>query len=313
MSNTELIKELRLLTAAGMKDCKDALEEANWDLQKAVDIVKIKGQNISDGRSGRAATEGRIAIEGPFNGIATMCEVNCQTDFVSSNGAFVDFAQDVAASFYDSICNGTSFSLKSPLPDGSSFMCKDIEAARILTVSIIKENIVVRRWWAEQAQDPTVRIFAYLHSNDKIGVLLTMQAPSVEAANSKEFADLGSDLTMQICAMNPLGVSSDRIPLEEVDRQRVIFETQLKEDAKPKPEAMWPKIIDGKLSKWYKDVCLLEQESVISPKTTVNQVIKNVGSKLGGDIQIINFVRAEVGAGLEIKQSNLAEEVAKLM
>jgi elongation factor Ts len=186
-----------------------------------------------------------------------------------------------------------------------------VEDMRKEAVSKTKENIVVRRWWVEEAQAPGVRVFNYQHSNHKIGVLITMLAPSEGAANSPEFKALGEDLAMQICAMNPLAVSPDRIPVGEKDRQKAIFETQLKEENKP--QAMWDRIIEGKFRKWNTEVCLLEQESVVLPKTLVKQVIKNVGAKLGGEITVINFVRCQVGEGIEKKQDNLAEEVAKLM
>jgi len=111
--------------------------------------------------------------------------------------------------------------------------------------------------------------------------------------------------------MNPLAVSSERLSPDLIERQKGIFETQLQE--LNKPPATWAKILDGKFTKWYTEVCLLNQESVVVPKTTVNQVVKNAAVKLGGEVQIINFIRAEVGEGLEKKQDNLAEEVAKLI
>src|SRR5579885_519106 len=262
MNQLELIRELRALTSAGMKDCKDALEEASWDLQKAVDIVKVKGLNIADGRSGRTASEGRvdIAIDGS---LAVMIEVNCQTDFVANSKEFSKLVHDAKHKLY--------YNTKANLP----FNVSDVEDERKVVVSTTKENVVVRRWWAEQSDSPTVKVFAYQHSNNKIGVLVTMQAPSVEAANSPEFKSLGEDLAMQICAMNPLAVATDRLPTEDVERQKTIFETQLKE--LNKPQAAWPKIMEGKMRKWNTEVCLLEQESVVVPKTTVGQVVKNVG------------------------------------
>ena len=284
MSNTELIRELRALTSAGMKDCKEALEEANWDLQKAVDIVKVKGLNIADGRTGRVASEGRVAVD-HFSAGAALVEVNCQTDFVANNPEFVQFAQDVASDVV--IANVAR----------ETFAVERVEATRQALVSTIKENIVVRRWWVEEAMDPTVQVFSYVHSNAKIGVLLTLKAPTVEASRDSVFKDLGNDLAMQIAAMNPIAIDASRIPQDEKDRQKAIFETQLKEENKP--EKMWEKIMEGKFRKWNTEVCLLEQESVVVPKTTVKQVIKNVGTKLGGEIQVINFVRCQVGEGIE--------------
>ncbi len=301
MSNTELIKELRALTQAGMKDCKDALEEASWDLQKAVDIVKVKGLNIVSGREGRVASEGRVSITRTSDSLVSMAEVNCQTDFVAVSESFVNFSEDVVKAVGHMARNGETFHVDL------------VEAARKEVVSSTKENVVVRRWWVEESLNPAVKVFSYMHSNNKIGVLLTLQAPTETSANSADFKVLGDELAMQIAAMNPLAVSADRLDSTDVERQRGIFETQLKEDAKPKPEAMWPKIIEGKFRKWNTEVCLLEQESVVVAKTTVKQVIANVGAKLGGEITVVNFVRCQVGEGIEKKTDNLAEEVSKLM
>lgn len=300
MSNTELIRELRALTSAGMKDCKDALEEAGWDLQKAVDIVKVKGLAIADGRTGRVASEGRVDIARESDGsLAVMIEVNCQTDFVANSKEFALFVHNSKHKLYDNTVSGLPFAVS------------DVEDERKAVASTTKENIVVRRWWAEQTMLPFVKVFAYQHSNNKIGVLITMRAPSAQAANSPEFRALGEDLAMQICAMNPLATEPERIPADELDRQKAIFETQLKEEGKP--EKMWSKIMEGKLRKWNTEVCLLEQESVVIPKTSVKQVIKNVGTKLGGEIQVINFVRCQVGEGIEKGQTDLAKEVSDMV
>jgi elongation factor Ts len=307
MSNTELIRELRALTSAGMKDCKDALEESNWDLQKAVDIVKVKGLNIADGRTGRVASEGRIALgidqtvfaSGPTLSSGSIVEVNCQTDFVANSEEFRNFTGNVL------------LGLKVASITEKPFTADIVEAGRKEAVSKTKENIVVRRWHTEAPQNPLARVFAYQHSNAKIGVLITLLASNEAVASSPEFTALGEELAMQIAAMNPLAVDADRLSADERDRQRAIFETQLKEEKKP--EKMWEKIIEGKFRKWNAEVCLLEQESVVVPKTTVKQVMKNVGTKLGGEIQVLGFTRYQVGEGIEKKKENLAEEVAKLM
>ncbi len=301
MSNTDLIKELRALTSAGMKDCKDALEEAGWDLQKAVDIVKIKGLNIADGRSGKIASEGKVGLWASMD-LKTVCmaEINCQTDFVANGEDFAKFGRTVLTALGQSV------------EDSMPFTVDMVEDARKEVVSKTKENVIVRRWWVEQSLSPTtVKVFFYQHPNAKIGVLLTMAGTVDDCVFNRDFNLLGEDLTMQIAAMNPLAVDLSRIPAEERERQKVIFESQLKEENKP--EKMWEKILEGKFRKWSTEVCLLDQESVIAPKTSVRQVIKNVGDKLGGEIQIVNFVRCQVGEGIEKKQDDLAAEVAKMM
>jgi elongation factor Ts len=296
MSNTEMIRELRALTSAGMKDCKDALEETGWDLQKAVDVIKVKGLNIADGRTGRVASEGKVGIL--FTGgnqPACMAEINCQTDFVAGSEDFTKFAASALLKLGDA---GTDFT-----PDM-------VDDARKEVVAKTKENVVFRRW---QTVTPSgnERVFAYQHSNAKIGVLITLLASSEDIANSDDLRALGEDLAMQVCAMSPLSVSPDRISKLDKDRQEVIFRTQLAEEKKP--EKMWDKILEGKFRKWNTEVCLLEQESVVVPKTLVKQVVKNVGTKLGGEVTVVDFTRFQVGEGIEKKKEDLAEEVAKLM
>jgi len=301
MNKAELLKELRARTQAGMKDCHDALAEANDDLEKAVDIIKTKGQNIVSGRESKVAAEGLVVV-GHIQSekVMGMIEVNCQTDFVSRSPDFKQFADDCFTQL--------SHAVRENIPlDVNNQLVTDIRTA---IIGKTKENCVIRRWWVEEVVPDNCKTFSYVHNGGKLGVILSLQAPSAETVNSPEFNQLGSELAMQIAAMNPVAVSVDRLSPEDVTRQKSIFETQLRE--LNKPPAAWAKILEGKFNKWYTEVCLLEQESVVLPKTLVKQVIKNVGAKLGGDIQVINFIRCQVGEGLETKKENLADEVAKI-
>lgn len=302
MSNTEMIRELRALTQAGMKDCKDALEEAGWDIQKAVDIVKVKGLNVVDGRSGKVASEGCIMITESAQHMApvAMVEVNCQTDFVANSHPFRSFANQVSLA----VVNG-----------GAAFSAADVEEKRKEIVSSTKENVVVRRWWIEEALSPKAEVFSYLHPNLKIGVLLTLHCDCPgdwpeDATCTPEFSAMGNELAMQVAAMNPIAVSADRIAPEVLERQRAIFETQLKE--MNKPQAAHAKILEGKFRKWYSEVCLLEQESVVTAKTSVQQLLKNLSAKLGGEVTVVNFIRCQVGDGIETTKENYTDEISKL-
>lgn len=280
LSAMELIKQLREITMAGMKDCSDAIKQSNGDLQAAIDLIKIRGQNIANNKASQQALEGVIVDDSfctPTQDSKVLVEVNSQTDFTARNPNFINFANLTAGVFLDKLINNQPFSVD------------DVETERQQLVSSTKENIVVRRWVAEESTDANVKVFSYLHSNKKIGVLLSMLAPNEEVANSKAFNELGNDIAMQICAMSPVAISADRIPVEEVDRQTAIFQTQLKEEGKP--EAMWDKILQGKISRWHKDVCLLDQASVIVSKASIRQVIE----KLNKDIRLVNFHHLEVG------------------
>lgn len=302
MNKAEMIRELRALTQAGMNDCKEAIEQSGGDLQKAVDLIKTKGLNIADGRSGRAASEGVVCLITTGDQEAALVEVNCQTDFVANSQPFQNFAGVVATQMhFDMINNHGLFEYNS----------QAVERVRKDLVATTKENVVVRRWWVEQASAPNARVFNYIHSNKKIGVLLTLLAPSDEASVSSTFTELGENMAMQIAAMNPIAVSPDRLLAEDIERQMAIFQTQLTE--LKKPQAAWPKILEGKFRKWHTEVCLMEQESVWAPKTSVKQLVENAGKVLGGNIQVVNFIRCQVGEGVEVKKDNLAEEVSKLV
>jgi elongation factor Ts len=297
MANLELIKELRELTKAGMKDCKDALDQSNWNLEKALELVKIKGQNIVSSRANTIANEGIVCLSKKDNSYA-MLEVNSQTDFVSNNQEFIGFAKQTTDVLLDKFINQQSFS-----PN-------DVETARQELVSKFKENIVVRRWWVEETLDPNAKSFSYVHSNNKIGVIVSLLA-STDVCNTPEFDALGNDLAMQIAAMSPLSVSPEKMKQSDLEKQSVIFEAQVAELNKPEPARS--KILEGKLNKWYQEVCLENQESVVVPKKTIKQVVADVGAKLGTEIVIINFIRCSVGEGLQKTSEQLADEVNKLM
>lgn len=299
MNKVELIKELREATMAGMKDCNDALQEANFDLQKAIDIIKTKGKQIVSGRSGKIASEGRINLADVLLRGFTMVEVNCQTDFVANSPEFISFTEKVAKKISKATIEGRPFDVS------------EVESERSDLVARTKENIVIRRWWVQEAINPNVMIVNYLHSNSKIGVLMTILAPNEEVLGHPGLPEFAEGLAMQVAAMNPVAVSSDDLPADVVARQKDIFETQLRE--LNKPEVAWPKIMDGKFNKWYTEVCLLNQESIMASKKTVQQYIKDSAAEFGGEIKIVNFIRCQVGEGLDKKEENFADEVSKLI
>ena len=318
VNKTELIKELRALTQAGMANCKSALEETNWDLQKAVDLVKAKGLQNTTRQESKIAAEGvvRIRNEGLY---AAMVEVNCNTDFVAKSPAFSAFVDDVLEGVvqFMNIEQYPEFNLDNIEVNG-----KTLEQARKELISTTGENIVVRRWWVEQIASATSHIATYTHSNSKVGVMVSFgtalpgldpdgNIPSlIVPRNVPEFVEFADNVAMQIAAMSPLAVSKEKLLNEEVNRQQAIFETQLKE--LNKPEAAWPKILDGKFNKWYSDVCLLNQEAVFAQKKTIEDLLKDLEKQLGGQIKIFNFQRCSVGEGIEKNVDVLAEEVAKL-
>jgi len=297
LNKSQLITELREITQAGMKDCNDALKEAGYDLQAAVDIIKAKGKNIVSGRSGKIASEGRIAIATTPRGFV-MVEINCQTDFVANSPDFKSFADKTAERISHSVNEGRPFDVS------------EVEVDRAELVSRTKENVVVRRWWIQEVGNNKAMVANYLHGN-KIGVLLTVLASDENVLAHPECPSIVEGLAMQVAAMNPIEVSPYELPPHIVSRQRAIFETQLRE--LNKPEASWPKILEGKFNKWYTEVCLLNQESIIVPKKTVKEYLSDVGKSLGGEIRVVNFIRCQVGEGIDKPQEDFANEVTKLI
>lgn len=299
MSKLETIRELRALTQAGMKDCSDALQESGGDLQKAVDIIKIKGLNVVSSREGKIASEGMLTLATRGSQLAVLAEVNCQTDFVAKNTNFRDFANAVAQSVLKQHADGNVVSVD------------ELDEQRKSLIATTKENVVVRRWFIEEAINPNARVFSYVHINNKIGAMLTLLASSEDAWANPAFLQLGEDLLMQITAMNPTAISVENLPTDVVERQKAIFENQLREANKP--QTQWEKILTGKLNKWHAEVCLMKQESIIVPKSSVEKVIQQVSAKLGGEIVVVNFLRCQVGEGLETKKNDdFSMEVARL-
>ena len=230
-----------------------------------------------------------------------MLEVNCQTDFVARSEQFQSLANIAMQGLVVAVTNNQTW-------DGKD----DITSAAIENiVSSTKENVVVRRWWVEEVIAPTAQVFSYVHNGNQLGVILTLQAPSVEAAGDLRFTTLGNDLAMQVAAMCPVAISAEHVTSDIKERQQAIFETQLREANKP--AASWEKILAGKFNKWYSESCLLEQESVLQPKNSVKNVIAQVGKQLGGDIVVVNMIRCQVGEGIVKEKTDLADEVAKLM
>lgn len=299
MLDIEKIKELRLLTQAGIQDCKNALYEANGDIQKAVDIIKVKGQNIIS--SNKSATEGVVAISRVGNSVV-MIEVNCVTDFVARMPEFNKFV-DICL---ESLCNSVKLD--------EMWTLDKVESERKELMAITKENIKISNWWVESIFNSGAGIFSYIHTNEKIGVILTLFT-SEELVNHPDIVELGNNITLQIASMKPLAISSDKLSSSILERQQDIFTKQI--ETLNKPASSHNKILEGKFNKWYTEVCLLNQEFVIlnSPgnKISVGQAIKNLESKLGHKIEIVNFIRCEVGENVEKSKDNFALDAEKMV
>jgi elongation factor Ts len=300
-----MIKELRERTSAGMSDCKNALMEAEGDLDKAVEVILKKGLVKAASRAGKVATEGEVATwVSPDGRKGVIVEVNCQTDFVSRGDDFKNFVKNVVLVAQKL---GKGKDIGAEMYPGAD---KTVDHVRQDAVGRIGENIVLRRWDVLEAKGNNSVVQAYVHMGGKLAVLVEADAPSADAKSNPDFKTFVENCAMQIAAMNPIVVSKEQVSQPDIDKQKEIFHAQLKEEGKP--EGAWPKITEGKISKWFTEVTLLGQDNVWEQGAgTVDQIRGELGKKLGGEVKVHTFVRFGLGEGIEKKVENLADEVAK--
>jgi len=307
MSNVDMkqVKELRDRTQAGLNDCRAALIEAGGDMEKAVEVILKKGLAKSAKRAGAIATEGVVAAAVTADGkMGVLVEVNIQTDFAARNADFLKFVDGVVAAAQKA---KTGADLGAETFPGTS---DTVEATRQALVGKLGENITVRRWDRVTIDGPG-KVHSYVHLGGKVGVLLGVRAGSEAAAKAPAFDKFADDTSMQAAAMSPLYLTSSEVPDDAKKKQSDIYEAQLAEEGKP--EKARPKIIEGKLAKWLKEVCLLEQASVLETDKTVDQIRAALAKELGTDIVLARFVRFERGEGVEKPTSgDFAAEVAKM-
>lgn len=332
-----LIKELRERTSAGMSDCKNALVEAEGDLEKAVEVILKKGIVKAASRAGKVATEGEVATwvsSDKKKGV--IVEVNCQTDFVSRGDDFKGFVKNVV-DVASKLAKGKEIGAETY--PGSD---KTIDTIRQELVGRIGENIVVRRWDSIEAGANGV-VHSYVHVGGRVGVVLAVSAPSADAVSNADFTAFIENVSMQIAAMSPVVVEKAQIDEAMLAKQKEIFQAQMQKDLdeatariaelekatdlsptelaaekkaaqqkKGPPQERWPNVIEGKVNKWFTEVTLLGQENVWDPPAgSIDKIRTELGKKLGGDVKVTGFVRFGLGEGIEKKVENLADEVAK--
>jgi len=284
------VKKLREMTGAGMMDCKKALTENEGNLDAAVDFLRTKGLAAAQKKQSRIAAEGMVATVSEGN-VGVLVEVNCETDFVSKNEDFRAFASEVA-----------NYILKEKPADITAL--KAAKEAEVNEITLkIGEKIDIRRFSLVNAEGA---IGSYNHGG-RIGVLVNMN--NADSSNPA-VAELLKDLAMHTAAAAPKFVSSDDIDQDYKNKEAEIYAAQLKEEGKP--ENMIEKIVQGKLKKLSSEVCLLEQKFVKDPDTTVGALVAKVGKEVGLELTVANFQKMNLGEGIEKKEDNLAEEVAKM-
>ena len=294
------VKNLREMTGVGMMDCKKALAASDGDMDKAIEWLREKGLAASAKKAGRIAAEG-MAYSCVIDGVGVVVEVNAETDFVGKNETFVDFVKGVAATV--AACAPADLdALMECKYNGTDLTVTQQQQEMVL---VIGENIKVRRF-ARFADGTSV---PYIHAGGKIGVLVNL-----EVTGGIDATEVGKDMAMQIAALNPRFLDKGQVTQEVLDEEKKILLAQMANDPKmaSKPDKVKENIVAGKLNKFYSENCLLQQAFVKDGDVSVEQYMNAAAKKLGGTITLKDAVRFEKGEGIEKKQENFAEEIAKL-
>lgn len=299
MISAQIVKELREKTGAGMMDCKKALTEANGDMEKAIDILREKGLASAAKKSGRVASEGVIAtFVTEDKKHAAVIELNCETDFVSANEAFAQLANEIAEVAAKSEVKDVE-ELKALALNGST-----VQDAVTNLIAKLGENMSLRRVIKLDAPDGLVS--SYIHMGGKIGVLVQVKAENT----SDEVTSVARDIAMHVAALNPQFLDSTSVDADTIAREREIYRVQALNEGKP--EKIVDKMVDGRINKFFKEVCLVNQMFVKNPDLSIEGFLKEESKKYG-EITLVNFVRFEKGEGIEKEVVDFAAEVAAQM
>ena len=296
----QMVKELREMTGAGMMDCKKALVETDGDMDKAVEVLREKGLSKAAKKAGRIAAMGLVKTAFAADGTAAgIVEVNSETDFVAKNEEFIEFVDTLAAKAMESDAADMDAFMALPYGDGT--------VAEELTAKIAKigENMSIRRF--QKCSEEGVKYVGYIHGGGTIGVIVGLKTE----ASVEEVTVCGKDVAMQVASMNPKFLDETQVDQEWLAKEKEIAEQQLLNEGKP--EKMLEKIIPGKMKAILKEVCLVDQKFVKNGDLTVAAYVDSVAKEIGKDIKIVEMIRYEVGEGIEKKEENFAEEVAKQM
>ena len=289
MITASQVKELREKTGAGMMDCKKVLTETNGDEEKAIELLRERGIAKAAKKSGRIAAEGLVETYISEDGkVGVVVEVNAETDFVAKNEEFRNFVTDVAKQ----IAKENPADVEALL-NQKSITEPDKTVSEVLTnkIATIGENMSIRRFERFETNN---LLQSYIHGDGKIAVLVELENGTPE---------LAKDICLQIAAARPEYLDRDSVPAERLAKEMEILKAQAMNEGKP--EAIAEKVVQGRLGKFYSEICLVEQEFVKDPDTTVGKLVADKGAK------IVRFARFEKGEGIEKKEENFAEEVAK--
>ena len=296
------VKELREKTGCGMMDCKKALTSSNGDMEKAIDFLREQGLAAAAKKSSRIAAEGlAMAYTNEDSSVGVAIEVNSETDFVAKNADFQAFVKLCAETVMKQKPASVEELLAAKTENGQT-----IEAALQEKILVIGENIKIRRF--ERLEGV---VASYVHAGGKIGVLVKFDVADKSVASGEAFKTFAKDIAMQVAAASPAYLKREEVPAEVLEHEKKILKEQIVQGGAP--EKVADKILEGKIGKYYKEVCLVDQPFVKDGHMSVADYAKNVSKELGTEIKIDAFVRFEKGQGLEKKEDNFADEVAGMI
>jgi elongation factor Ts len=311
--SAQMVKDLREKTGAGMMDCKKALAESGGDFAKAEEWLRKKGISKAASKGARVAAEGLVGAEvSNGNKLGVLVELNSETDFVARNDEFVKLLSGLVAHVARHAPTSLENLHEQAWTDG-----KKVKDALTEKIATIGENISVRRFERFATEGG---LGQYLHANGRIAAMV-----EVLGSDKPEVAAVAKELAMQVAAMNPRYVSREQVPADVLEKEREIYREEIRNppppapgeirnpNKKPPPEERWPMIIEGKLNKFFENVCLVDQVSIKNDKQKVKDLVAEAGKAVGATLTVGRVVRYEVGEGIEKKKDDLAAEVAKTL
>lgn len=301
MITAQSVKELREKTGAGMMDCKKALTEAQGDMEKAIEILREKGLAAAAKKAGRVAAEGIVKTYiSEDKKSAGIVELNCETDFVAANEEFVTFADRLAQ-----MASTTSATTVEEFVAEKYDTENTVSEALTALIAKLGENMTVRRFNKFAVANGVVE--SYIHGGGRIGVVVEL---GCDADNTAVLTEVAKDVCMQVAAANPTFLSREDVDQESLEKEKEIYRVQALNEGKP--ENIVEKMVMGRIQKYYKEVCLLDQAWVKDGDKSISKYLQEKSKEVGSPITINKFVRFERGEGIEKAEDNFAEEVAKM-
>jgi elongation factor Ts len=300
-----MVKDLRERTGAGMMDVKNALTEANGDMEEATKVLRKKGLAAASKKSGRITAEGAVVahVDGSTG---VLLEVNCETDFVGRNENFQNFAREVAKVIAQSKAESVEELLSEKWPGDAEGLTVALKVAE--AIASIKENITIRRF-VRYAAPANASINAYIHAGGKIGVMVEVVAEEGNAGDKAR--ELAKDIAMHVAAAEPRFLRREDVTQKDLDTEREIARDQAIKSGKP--ENIAEKMVTGKMEKFYGEACLLEQPYIRDDKSTVSQYVSQQAKEHGCKYVVTRFTRYKLGEGIEKRSDDFAAEVASYM